>query len=194
MRKVICAWSCSMSGDRGKLIQQHGWVVTGTLVTESTYIMIRQCWVTVRVRVRAFVCVYSCTPRHTQCCGRGHAARNLHSTYYIYFTHTHAHVHTCKMRIPQSILIEYVPSPKVYEVCFYKRTINSIITCAHARAHTHTHTLAHTHIDKRPHTHIHSLSFPRACERVCVRAHTHAHTLTQAYIIHTNVRDVVCSV
>ena len=77
-----------MSGDRGKLIQQHGWVVTGTLVTESTYIMIRQCWVTVRVRVRAFVCVYSFTPRHTQCCGRGHAARNLHSTYYIYFTHT----------------------------------------------------------------------------------------------------------
>ena len=30
-----------MSGDRGKLIQQHGWVVTGTLVTESTCIMIR---------------------------------------------------------------------------------------------------------------------------------------------------------
>ena len=185
-----------MSGDRGKLIQQHGWVVTGTLVTESTYIMIRQCWVTVRVRVRAFVCVYSCTPRHTQCCGRGHAARNLHSTYYIYFTHTHAHVHTCTMRIPQSILIEYVPSPKVYEVCFYKRTINSIIiiTCAHARAHTYTHTRWHTHTSTRGHTHIHSLSFPRACERVCARAHTHAHTLTQAYIIHTNVRDVVCSV
>ena len=185
MRKVICAWSCSMSGDRGKLIQQHGWVVTGTLVTESTYIMIRQCWVTVRVRVRAFVCVYSCTPRHTQCCGRGHAARNLHSTYYIYFTHTHAHVHTCTMRIPQSILIEYVPSPKVYEVCFYKRTINSIIiiTCAHARAHTYTHTHVGTHTHRQEATHTYTLSFfptrVRAC--VCARTHTRTHTDTSLH-------------
>jgi len=164
--------------------------------------MIRQCSVTLCVRVRAFVCVYSCTPRHTQCCSRGHAARNLHYILLILHTYTctYTHIHTCTMRIPQSILMEYVPSPKVYDVCFYKRTINSIIiiTCAHARAHTYTHTCWHMHTSTRGHTHIYTpfLSHARASVCVCAHTHTHTHSHKPTYYIltYTWSRNVVCSV
>jgi hypothetical protein len=96
------------------------------------------------VCARTWICtVYSCTPRHTQCCGRGHAAGNLHSTYYIYnhtYTCTHTQMHTSRAQHIHT----------------------------HTLWHTHIDKRPRTHVQSLSFP----CACERVCVRACTRAHT----------------------
>ena len=103
------------------------------------------------VCARTWICtVYSCTPRHTQCCGRGHAAGNLHSTYYNIQSHIHMHTYTNAHIARTTTHTHTHPLAHTHrQEATHTRTIPffpmRMRACVCARTHTRTHTHTSLH-------------------------------------------------
>ena len=99
---------------------------------------------------RTWICtVYSCTPRHTQCCSRGHAAGNLHSTYYIYnhtYTCTHTQMHTSRAQKIHTHTLWHTHIDKRPRTHVQSLSFPCACECVCVRACTRAHTLTQAYI------------------------------------------------